>query len=69
MYSVIPTTASHGAYIRQLENNPLLDFWSDGWRLNQKVDIMVATEIQAEFEEQLRSRGIEFSVSIDNVEG
>lgn len=68
VYNVKPTTSSHLTYIRSLENNPDFDFWSEGRRVNQDVDIMVSTEAQKLFEEQLRNHGIQYSIAIDNVE-
>lgn len=68
VYTLVPTTASHVSYLKRLENNPQFDFWSDGVKVNQDVDIMASSEAQELFESELRSHGIKYSVMIENVE-
>lgn len=68
MYSVTPTTLNHESYLQLLQKNSQFDFWSDGWQLNQNVDVMVSAEAQSLFERQLQDYGVEYSVIIDNVE-
>lgn len=55
-------------YLKSLENNPEIDFWSDLRRLHENVDIMISPDLQEKFEEELSSRSMKYSVMLHNVE-
>lgn len=56
------------AYLKSLEGNSEIDFWSDLRHINENVDVMVSPQLQDMFEWQLHSKSISYNVMLDDVE-
>ncbi|XP_066257603.1 carboxypeptidase B-like [Euwallacea similis] len=69
VYHVVPQTKEQVNFINQLHLEPKFDFWEDGTTLGGASDVMVAPELQEKFESDLSRNGINFEVTIDDVEG
>lgn len=63
-----PSTHDQLAYLKSLEQNVDVDFWSDIRHLHESVDIMVSPQLQEEFEYTLNSKSVEYGVMLSNVE-
>lgn len=68
VYHVSPSTEDHIAFLKDLEGNPEVDFWTEARRINKNVDVMVSPKFQSQFEEELTRKGIKNSIMFKNVE-
>lgn len=68
VYKVKPTTEEHKAFLKNFEQHPDVDFWTELRHLSKNVDVMISPAFQAQFEEQLTQKGIDYSIKINNVE-
>lgn len=67
MYTVIPSTYDHIEYVKSLEKNDEVDFWSDIRHLHESIDVMISPRLQKQFENELKSKSIAYNVMLDNV--
>lgn len=63
-----PSNHDHLVYLKSLEQNVEVDFWSEIRRLHESVDVMISPQLQEDFEHALNSKSVEYNVMLSNVE-
>lgn len=69
LYKVLPKNSEQIKFLQDLQNNDSrFDFWTDPVASAEYVNILSSPEYKSEFENTLKSKNVDFTISSENIQ-